>query len=240
MKKILSKSSYLVVVFILSGCLNQATAIPPDPVLKDYVKKEKFALEIYELSFCLEEIADILEHDTSYNILFEKRLKLAFDKRLNKSQLFIHNKEMGLLRKSLANLKSGETIYPKAYKIMNKLFEGHNSSDFNNYSEPFKAYIEYPEQVDDICLVTLITDSPNNQAWEDIQSDKIALIRFNNWIEYGFEEFRYYPGLSSKPKSILNTRIVNFIFNKRKDDKNPLVMKSLKMIHSVVTKYNKK
>ncbi|GCC53323.1 hypothetical protein SanaruYs_35660 [Chryseotalea sanaruensis] len=227
-----------ILTICLFGFVRFGSAYGYDSALMEYIKKEKFNLELYELSFCTEEVLKIIESDSTYQNDFIKRINRAFDKRLSESQRYFHTFEYVFFLNQISTIKNYKIIYPKSLLIIENLQPLKRDYTFKNYSFPFQNYIEYPEQVDDACIISLITDLPST-VWSDIERDKLALYRFNAWLEFGFEEFRYYPGTKSKVKSTLNKRIVDYISSKHKNSSMPLIVKALKSINHTVEKYNK-
>ena len=223
----------------LGGVVISCDASTYDSTVAAYIKKEQFNLELYELSFCAKEVVGIIETDSVYQKAFEKRINRAFDKKLNAAQIYFHTLEYDFLRKQVLALENVKQLYPQSISLIEKMVPSGKTFTFTNFSAPFQDYIEYPEQTDDACIITLISHLPR-KVWNEIQSDELALYRFNTWLEFGFEEFRYYPGIKSAVKSKINSRIVIFINEKNKGNTEPLVIKSLKTINSVVEKYKRK
>jgi hypothetical protein len=216
-------------------CISQ-TRKQIDVQIMEYLKKERFNIEITDLSFCIDEILFVIEKDTSYKNIFIKRINESFDKGLSNATIYVHKKVFESFMDTIKSLKYFKNNYPKAYEYIIHINPFIKEITFNSFTDVFKAYIEYPEQVDDICVFTLLYKS-DNKTYEGIEKDKVALWRFNTWIEYGFEEFRYYPGILNKAKGKINERIIEAIIRKQGINSNQLVKKSLEMIKNVEKKY---
>jgi hypothetical protein len=208
---------------------------PYDSTLASYVAKENFNLQIYELAFCVEEVVAIIENDSLARKTFEERINRAFDSRYNNAQIYIHKLELNFFSQQSKKIISLNS-YPNSSLLFDKMVENNKSNNYEKFASQFPEYIESPEQVDDACLIALISDLPNT-AWRGIESDKLAMYSFNNWINFGFEEFRFYPGTKSKPKEILNKRIVDYVLQKHAKSSEPLVIRAVRMIDTVKAKY---
>ena len=207
----------------------------PNKQLVVMLKNNNFNLEIYELTFCLNEILYILENDSTYENVFSKRINEAFENRLNESTHFFNAMEYNYFKKVLMQQNVYANIFPKGYRFLCNLNPPVKKSNIS-YLEAFKNYIKYPEQVDDVCLMTLIYKN-KPEIYDSINEDNIAKWRINSWIEYGFEEFRYYPGILNKTKKILNDRIIDFITLEQQSNPHLLVKKILEMISLNEKKY---
>ena len=150
--------------------------------------------------------------------------------------LYIHSLEYSLFEKRMGDNQTLKNDYPIAYKKVQNYKPPVKSREYSSFSEPFKVYIDYPEQIDNICLIMLVCRI-NCDFFDDIQNEKMALWKFNNWIEYGFEEFRYYPGTLNKGKGIINNRIIDYIMEMKYCQQHPLAQKSITMIKTIRDKY---
>lgn len=204
----------------------------------DLIKENNFNLEIYELSVCINELFYIIETDSSKFLDFEIKMEKSFDKSLSLATKNIHSIEFKNFKKQIINNDSLQIKFPHAYmKISN--YQIKYIPNKLDYLNSFKNYIDYPEQVDDICIITLLYNS-NSSTLDSILNDKIAFWRFSNWIDYGFEEFRYYPNLSNKGKEIITNRLILYIKKINKNNNHYLVQKSLESINSSIAKYKKR
>lgn len=227
-----------ITITIFSAAAKTWSSPYKDSLIVEHLKKEKFNLELYELAFCSRELLQILEEDSMARNEFMKRIERAFDERLSQSQLYFHQLEYDLLSGQISEDKDVKLSYPKALSLIQKLAPEKLSYDYKGFATHFQNYIEYPEQTDDACIIALVTNLPKT-IWKEIESDKLALYRFNTWLEFGFEEFRYYPGLKSTIKSTINDRIISFIKEKYSVAHHPLIAKSLDMINSMEERYQK-
>lgn len=232
-------SNIMFLILLLEGISTPCYSSTYDSVVAAYIKKEQFNLELYEISFCAKELLEIIEKDSISRNAFEKRISRAFDKKLNEAQVYFHTLEYHFLQKQVLALENVRHLYPQSLSLIEKMAPSEKKFDFEKFSIPFENYIEYPEQTDDACLILLVSGVPD-EVWSDIQSNELAMYRFNSWLEFGFEEFRYYPGTKSVPKSRINSRIVHFINERYDQNTNPFIVKSLKAINSVVERYRRK
>lgn len=230
MKTMKLMTKYLLFLMILTlstiGCSQNSTA---DNSIIEYLKKNNFNLEIYELAFCVEEILYILDEDTSYIRKLEEKIGSSFTKRNNSSQKYFHFKELQLLKNKfrLKDADLGDIIFLESTQYNNP---------YESYAELVNNYTEYPEQIDDIFLIFLVCNF-EEKAWNDIMNNKIAYWKFNNWIDYGFIEFRYYMGTKNAAKGILNERIIEYI--QKNETNHKLVKRSLDMFNTVQEKFKK-
>jgi len=231
MEKSLVLFSFL---FMFIGCSAQSQNHVDETVI-NLLEDSKFNLEIYELAFCTKEILYLIENDTTLYNLFQERINKSFRNTIKEELLYIHSLEYELLKDRIIT-NSNEEEFPQGVKGFKNIHPNTIQKVVSDFAVPFKAYIEFPEQVDDICLIMLLSDI-DCKYFQDIQQDKIALWKFNNWIEYGFEEFRYYPGTLEKGKGIINKRIVNYIIQNNSCKEYPLVKKSTEMIKNTIGKY---
>lgn len=227
--------SFLVLSQIISCNAQQDRMINEE--LVDVLKKDKFNLEIYELSFCLDEILYLIENDSNYFKTWKERVNKSFDPKLKKEVLYIHSLEYDFFKLMILENSALINFYPNAYKKIQEIKPTPIAITNSKFSEVFKAYIEFPEQVDDICMVMLVCKL-NCATFNDVQNDKIALWKFTNWIDYGFEEFRYYPGTLNEWKGIINKRIINYILKSNNCVDHPLVSRSIALFNSMIEKYH--
>lgn len=196
----------------------------------ELLKKDKFNYEIYELAFCINEVSHIIEQDTNYLRVLDQKIRIAADNNIKPELLYIHLLEIDFFKKMLDE-NNVKDKYPKAYSDFQKILPSKKSNITTSFTKIFNSYIEYPEQVDDICLI-MLTCNLNCKAFEDIQKDKTSVWKYNNWLDYGFEEFRFFPGKTSKAKNIMNNRIIDYILKSEKCKDNNLVIKSKAMLTS--------
>ena len=192
------------------------------------LKKDNFYLEFYELAFCINEIHFILENDTSYFNVWKNRIE-----NFSKHELSYLKKIGCQFFSDMQNNNPDNQYYSRAVKFVqdNQLKIGIEKPV--NFAQDFRRFIEYPEQVDDACLIMLICNI-DCYYFIEIQNDEIALWRFNQWLEYGFEEFRYNYSLLDKSRRMITNRIIDYIVNKNDCEDKDLVRKSKKMIKSVM------
>jgi hypothetical protein len=202
------------------------------------LKSEKFNLEFYELSFCIEEVLNIIETDSSFCNIWDARIAEGFSKRLEDEIIYIHFKELEFLKYKLNSDENLKLKYPYAYEYVIKSIDINIDlkKGMHNFPEIFNTYIKYPEQIDDICIIMLICDF-DCMVFKTIQNDKISNWKFNNWLEYGFEEFRYFPSTQNQASNILTNRITKYIIENPKCINKPLVIKSIEMIQATMNKY---
>lgn len=197
--------------------------------VESYLKKNKFQLELYELSFCGREILKLLENDSLSRTFFEERINRVNNKHFDKYEKFIQNKELKILFDSLLNVKNNKK-YVKSTRFIRSIKDDFNFSKeqiFLDYSEPFIGYVKYPDQIDDICLFTLINGDDGEVFRKLLRNENVSYI-FNNWLKYGFIEFR---GFSKEdtPKNEITDRIINSLNSKYKSSKQITIIKTLKM-----------
>jgi hypothetical protein len=228
----------LLIGLFIDSSINSAqiNKLDIDQQVVSYLKKNSLRVELFELSFCVKELVYILDQDTSYYKKWDELINILFDKRHKSEELFVRIKEITFLRNRMLNDSSLVSLYPKAYQYLLSKIPTQNININKKFNEIFKICIDVPEKVDYMCLVSLICDF-NESIFIDINNDKIALWKYNNWLEYGFAEFRYYPGILNKSKGIINQRIINYISEKYKESKNPLIIKTLGMFNEVKNQY---
>src|SRR5690554_876959 len=207
-----------------------------DKSVVDILKKTDFNMELFELAFCINEIHYLVESDSVYYELLKKRLS-RFSSIIEKDEL----KYMYLLEYRFFKQKLNEVFFNKGCSVslidLQKFGEPlAESIDTTDFSVHFRAYIEYPEQVDNACIITLLSDV-NCDCFSQIQDDKIALWQFNNWLDYGFEEFRYYPGVLKDGLGVINNRIIDYILELEHCPNQKLVHKSKAMFESIRSRY---
>lgn len=227
-----------VIALVLSALVPQRDRFAQDFALVDYLKQEKFNVELYELAFCLPEIFSIIEDDSAYRSRFKKRLQRALNTKLSTSQLYFHQLELRIMLENIDKLKDIDKKYQKSFAVIREFYSDSLSNKAEFSSSIFRNFIEYPEQVDDACLILLLSNTKHSQ-WSALEQDKGAMIRFDNWVKYGFEEFRYYPSTLRSTKLIITNRIVADVRTRNRGSENPLVIKSLRMIDQVVGRYQK-
>jgi hypothetical protein len=227
-----------VIALALSALVPQSDRLAQDVSLADYLKQEKFNVELYELAFCLPEIFTIIEDDSTHRSRFKKRLQRAFNSKLSTSQLYFHQLELRIMLENVDKLNDVDEKYQKSLAVIREFYSDSHANKAEFSSSIFRNFIEYPEQVDDACLILLLSNTKDIQ-WSALEQDKGAMIRFANWINYGFEEFRYYPSTLRSNKLIITNRIIADVCARNRESKNPLVIRSLRMIETVVGRYQK-
>jgi hypothetical protein len=225
----------LAIISLVMRC-NAQSELNVNNAVIETLKKDRFNFEIFELAFCLNEIFSIIENDSTYYNIWASRINQAFNNKQKEELLYVHSIEYKFLKYMMSENISLKGVYPNLYIKLQQIKPVLTAKEFPNFSKVFNDYIEYPEQVDNICLILLICEI-NCQVFDDITNDKIALWKYNNWINYGFEEFRYYPGTLNNGKKAINNRIINYIMNNKHCQGSPLVNKSFIMIKSTVEKY---
>jgi hypothetical protein len=222
---------YWITLLIILSLANSCVAQPAvNDEIVSYLKKKKFQLELFELAMCKEEMLAILEKDTLFREIWKERAALIFDKRLSEAYLFFHTHEARLFSSLLDSSTDLKKKYPLAFELVKTSIKTKNTLKVpTDYSNLFLDYVEYPEDVDPACLVALMCFE--DKAFSDINSNKVSLSRFNEWLNYGFEEFRHYSGSKSKAKNEINNRLVDFIIEKHKSSRDSLLIdKSIKLL----------
>ena len=197
------------------------------------LKRDNFNRSFYELSFCINEIHFILENDSNYFDVWKKRVQ----------QIQTHENELSYMKiieylffNEMQKNNPDNKYFPRATKFVQESQIKLNVDKPSNFARVFIDYIEYPEQVDDACLIMLICN-PDCDYFTEIQNNEVSLWLFNNWLQYGFEEFRYFPALSNRGKMVITNRIIDYIFDKKDCIDKELVQKSKEMIKSVTEIY---
>jgi len=223
-------------LLLIYGCHSNAqqNEVDPNYEIVEMLTKNKLNLELFELAFVLPELAYIIENDSTG--LFDQRIQNAFNPNLSAVSQYVHSIELGFLLSQFAADISLKSAFPVAVKmaLQKEVFIREKSDD--DFSVIYKEYIQYPEQVDDISLITLLT-SKDCRLYENIAGDKMAMYNFNNWLEYGFDEFRYYPDSKDSINLEINNKLVDWIMTNAKCPDNPLVRRSKKMLKEVVGSY---
>lgn len=226
---------FIALISLIMSCNAQTERTVNKEVL-DILMKDKFNLEIFELSFCINEILNIIENDSSYYKILNDRISKAFDNNKKEEILYIHTVEFEFFQQMIKSNASLKNKYPDGYWKIQQIKPTLLSKTYSNYSEVFKAYVEYPEQVDNICLI-MLTCKIDCKFFDDVQNDKIAQWKYNNWLDYGYEEFRHYPGTLNAGKGNINNRIIDYILKTKNCQDNPLANKSIEMIKSITEKH---
>lgn len=231
----------VVVLVLLISIVSVGFSKPDDELnleVVEMLKFQKFNLEFYELSFCIDEILNIVENDSSYCEVWDARISSGFVRTLEDEIIYVHLKELDFFETNLLSDKTYKTKYPFAFKyILNSLEINIDvKKGVSNFHKILNVYVKYPEQIDDICLISLICNF-DCMVFNDIQNDDISNWKFNNWLKYGFDEFRYFPSTQDSANIILTNRISNHIVKSSKCKTEPLVIKSIKMIQAVMNKY---
>jgi hypothetical protein len=199
----------------------------------DELKRCDFNREFYELAFAIPEIYYMLETDTSCQEKWGNRIRL-FQRFKDKMGVLQKMEYTFFIQKQREFLNDNSKKIPLVYDTdMTK------TEVVENFGKIFLDYIEYPDQVDAACLIILLC-SKDCRLFTEIQNEKYALWNYNNWLEYGFEEFRYYPGMSKKGNQIINNRMIDYLLNNKHCFEQELVHKSIVMIKSVINKYDEK
>lgn len=231
------KIKFTLVVLLITFCnqIINGQNNTREPQIIDLLKENNFNLEMYELTVCINELFYIIENDTNQFYAFQNRINHAFDKSFSNETKFIHFIEFENFKHEILINDTLKKLYPDSFsKILNLKIDFYPRNI--EYLNAFKNYIEYPEQVDDICIITLLYKS-DNATLDSIMNDKIAFWRFLSWLEYGFEEFRYYPSINVKSKSIITDRLIFKIKSKNQDSDHEIVRKTFEMINSMLIKY---
>lgn len=197
----------------------------PDRDIIDLLKHEKFQLELFELSMCTEEILTILQEDTTYHRHWKKRMGRVNDKRLSDYDRYFHSVELSFFLKQCQGLKSQ---YKSGYSLIEKSTPTFQTKDYADLAIPFYNYIHYPEDIDPACLVVLVCFS--EKALNHIAKDKKSFSRFNDWFEYGYDEFRDGMARNNIGKKKINNRLIDFIENKYSKSSQPLAVSSIAML----------
>jgi hypothetical protein len=222
------KATFFQTIFcILLFICNPLNAVEQE--LADHLKKNSFNLEIFELAFCLPEILSIIESEPETYEVLEKRINRSFSQETNENTRFIFSMEYKFLQKMLQENQLLKKEFPIGFQKLSKLKPSLIDSPPASFSNIFNSYIEFPEQVDNICLI-LLTANEDCRAFQEIENNRDANWKFSNWLEYGFDEFRFFPGTLDKAKGILNDRIINYILENPVCHDQPLVKRSVDMI----------
>ena len=236
MKQIAILSLKLIILF---GCSCQTYAqqyrLDIDDEIVKMMQKTKLNLPLFELAFVLPEFSYTIENDTTG--LFDRRIKNSFSAKLSPEVRYIHSLELRFL---LSRFKEDSLIkkeeFPKAMEKLlsiDSLVQVRPNKDF---SKIYREYIQYPEQVDNVTIITLLA-AENCSYYESISSDKLAMYNFNNWLQHGFNEFRYYPDSKDPIKKRINDRIVSWIIQNKKCTDNPLIIRAKEMMKETVNSY---
>ncbi len=222
----------LIINLLIIIALNATASMAQKKISEDikyYLKKNKFQLCLYELSFCTKEIMPMLENDTLSRKYLKKSLSQSFDSRLDKVELFINYKQSQVLFDSLAILKY-QKIYPKAYTFVMNLKKTIPiiNENFGDYVQPFVKSIKYPDQVDPICNFYLVYYN-EEKPFDEILKNNEALYYFNQWLKYGFIEFRGYSQKTT-PQNEISDRIMLRIKINHQNQKNELLKSTLTII----------
>lgn len=197
----------------------------PDRDIIDLLKREKFQFELFELSMCSEEILNILQEDTTYHRHWKKRMERVNDKRLSEYDRYIHSVELIFFIEQCQSLKSQ---FKSGYSFIEKSTPAFQAKDYTDLSIPFYHYIHYPEDIDPASLIVLVCFP--EKALSDITKNKKSYSRFNDWIEYGYDEFRDGMAENNIGKKKINNRLIDFIVNKHSDSTQPLAVNSIAML----------
>lgn len=214
------KITALILILVNYSCMAK-----PDRDIIDLLKHEKFKLELFELSMCAEEVLTILQEDTTYHHHWKKRMERIYDNQLTEYDRYVHSKELALFMKQCQSLKSQ---YRLGYDYLEKNIPVFRGKTYTDLSIPFYNYIRYPEDIDPASLIVLMCFP--EKAFDDITKNKKALSRFNDWIEYGYDEFREGMAKNNIGRKKVNNRIIDFIVNKHSESSQELVVSSITML----------
>jgi hypothetical protein len=233
MKKIIILS----LLFVVFGCQTKAQRTQPPTIDKQVVemlKANKLNLQLFELAFVLPELTYLIEKDTTG--LFDKRISNAFASNLSIDVKYIHSLSLDFLVSKIKEDDSLIKAFPDATEKIIRKESYIIRKPEKSFSEIYKSYIKYPEQVDDATLIILLTAN-DCQIYESIASDEVALYNFNNWIEYGFDEFRYYPDSENPISKRINDKLANWVIEKANCSDNVLVIKAKAMLKETMDSY---
>ncbi|MEQ8880634.1 MAG: hypothetical protein RLQ12_13420 [Cyclobacteriaceae bacterium] len=230
-KKLLFKSLILFLTFH-TNC-----QVPMDSMDNGIIKmleKNDLNIQLFELAFALPELAYIIENDTTD--LFEKRIQNAFRENLPHDTKYIHSLSLKFLISRFRLNQEIALSFPLAFQkviMKDSILINQPNKEFH---EIYKSYIKYPEQVDAITIITLL-EVENCEIYNSIENDELALYYFNSWLEYGFDEFRYYPDSENPSKKLINDRIVNWVTEHSNCPENNLVHKAKIMMRETIESY---
>jgi hypothetical protein len=197
----------------------------PDRDIIDLLKHEKFQFELFELSMCTEEILTILQKDTTYYRHWKKRMERVNDRRLSDYDRYVHSVELNFFIKQCQRLKPH---YESGYSFIEKSIPTLNAKEYTDLSIPFYNYIHYPEDIDPASLIVLVCFP--EKALDDITKDKKSFSRFNDWIEYGYDEFRDGMARNNVAKEKINNRLIDFIVDRHSKSSQSLAVNSIAML----------
>ena len=233
------KNGVLTTFFLLNFAhlpIAQPAELAVDRGIAELLVEEKLNFQFFELAMVLPELANVIESDTSD--LLSKRVQHSFDSSLSIETRYVNSLDFCFLFSKFKSDSSISDTFPKAFELISSLREKVviETQPIQNFASIYKEYIEYPEQMDDITIITLLTAN-DCKFFEEIQADQIAMYNFNNWLEYGFDEFRYYPDFENPVRLEINNRLTAYLSKNVKCTDNVLVQESLKMIDRVVASY---
>jgi hypothetical protein len=211
------------ILLTLSAC-----SARPDGDIIDLLKREKFQFEIFELSMCAEEILSILQSDTAYHKMWEKRIQRANDSRLSEYDRYMHSAEYSFF---LQQCHAFDSQYKRAVTFVKQSSSSFQMKTYADLSLPFNNYVHYPEDIDPASLIVLICLP--EKALDDISKNKTSRVRFNNWIEYGYKEFRYGFTKNNVAKKKINDRMIDFIITKHSKSTHHLALASITMLKKI-------
>lgn len=197
----------------------------PDSDIIAHLKREKFQLELFELSMCVEEIFQVLREDSTYHRFWIKRMERVYDKRLTEYERYLHSIELNFFLNQCEQIGNK---YKSEHSFLKKYIPQYQTKNLPNVAESFYNFIQYPEDIDPACLIILICFPES--ALNDIARDAKYLKQFNNWIEYGYDEFRDGFSQRNPAKRKINNRLIDFIIDKYSNSSHSLAQESISML----------
>ncbi|MDR1225471.1 MAG: hypothetical protein LBK47_01050 [Prevotellaceae bacterium] len=221
----------ILVVLSFLMCFNVARSSTPttntvDMGIVEYLKKAQFNMLLVDLSFCVEEVKFILTTDSTYIPIWKERIERGFNNQSN----FLRKLEYALFQ------KQAESYFVATSLLYNTLDVSKVQMTDQQYIQDFLNLIEYPDEVDHACVVLLLCVE-KCEIFNVIAEDKAANRQFKKWFDYGFEEFRYYPGLSNSATIKINNRIIKHLKD-RQTCQNKVVKEAFAMMEKVQKQYS--
>ncbi|WKK76867.2 hypothetical protein QYS49_06300 [Marivirga salinae] len=196
-------------------------------VLK-YIKNNLNSVEIFELSFAKQELLYYLENDTSGIKKFQKKLENRFDSRIANSIKYMNYRQFKDLKVRILKEEDFSKKFPHSYEYFKNLeIPEFPKPKVENYAIFIKQNLTFPEDIDYLFLYTYLYEN-DKENWNEIYRNSVVKYNYDNWLEYGYSEFRDSP--NNLGKQIINKRIIKQIITENKNANNELVKKGLNML----------